>query len=683
MSTGIYSIGISGVSAAQLGLLTTEHNVVNASTPGYTRQRTVQATNIAVNTGAGAIGQGVHVQTIQRMYDKYLTAQVDTAQTSLSQIEAYYTEIKQIDNLLADPSAGLTPALQDFFSGVQQVASNPSLLSARESMISSAQTLVSRFHSIESRLDELSSDVNGKIQDSVSSINSYATEIADLNQRIILAESAYGQPANDLLDQRDLLINELNKLVKVSTSTNSNGSFNVFIGTGQQLVVGNHAMSMTASASSADPTRIVAGLETVNGGVLELPESLITGGELGGLIRFRSETLDKTSNELGRIAASVALTFNAQHELGQDLLGNAGSNVADFFSVANVVPTILSNSNNTGSLVVSSQLVNPPPYGPEVTGGNFYTNLTTSDYRLTYEGSSTYSLTRLSDNKKWTPDTLANLSTAVKSSEGFSLDVTAGSANAGDSFIIQPTRNAARNITVNPVVAADSRLVAAAAPFRTAASDTNTGSAAISAGTSVSGLSISQLPITVSYSSSTNQLSFFSSSSGTSLPLASGQKIVVKEPGVAESTVTLPSPITYKQGMTIAIDGMSFTLTGQPNNADSFTLGSNTQGVADGRNALALGQLQTQNTMAGSKATFQGAYAQLVASSGIKTRELKVTGEAQLAVLDQAQANRDALSGVNLDEEAANMIRFQQAYQASAKLLEVGKTLFDTILQLG
>lgn len=683
MSTGIYSIGISGVSAAQLGLLTTEHNVVNASTPGYTRQRTVQATNIAVNTGAGAIGQGVHVQTIQRMYDKYLTAQVNTAQTSLSQIEAYYTEIKQIDNLLADPSAGLTPALQDFFSGVQQVATNPSLLSARESMISSAQTLVSRFHSIESRLGELSSDVNGKIQDSVSSINSYATEIADLNQRIILAESAYGQPANDLLDQRDLLINELNKLVKVSTSTNSNGSFNVFIGTGQQLVVGNHAMSMTASASSADPTRIVAGLETVNGGVLELPESLITGGELGGLLRFRSETLDKTSNELGRIAASVALTFNAQHELGQDLLGNAGSNVVDFFSVANVAPTILSNSNNTGSLVVSSQLVNPPPYGPEVTGGNFYTNLTTSDYRLTYEGSSTYSLTRLSDNKKWTPDTLANLSTAVKSSEGFSLDVTAGSANAGDSFIIQPTRNAARNITVNPVVAADSRLVAAAAPFRTAASDTNTGSAAISAGTSVSGLSISQLPIVVSYSSSTKQLSFFSSSSGTSLPLASGQKIVVKEPGVAESTVTLPSPITYKQGMTIAIDGMSFTLTGQPNNADSFTLGSNTQGVADGRNALALGRLQTQNTMAGSKATFQGAYAQLVASSGIKTRELKVTGEAQLAVLDQAQANRDALSGVNLDEEAANMIRFQQAYQASAKLLEVGKTLFDTILQLG
>ena len=202
MSTGIYSIGISGVSAAQLGLLTTEHNVVNASTPGYTRQRTVQATNIAVNTGAGAIGQGVHVQTIQRMYDKYLTAQVDTAQTSLSQIEAYYTEIKQIDNLLADPSAGLTPALQDFFSGVQQVASNPSLLSARESMISSAQTLVSRFHSIESRLGELSSDVNGKIQDSVSSINSYASEIADLISGIIIYLCAFSMLFRTLFEKK-------------------------------------------------------------------------------------------------------------------------------------------------------------------------------------------------------------------------------------------------------------------------------------------------------------------------------------------------------------------------------------------------------------------------------------------------------------------------------------------------
>lgn len=681
MSTGIYSIGISGIAAAQLNLLATEHNVVNANTPGYTRQRAVQATNIAVNTGAGSIGQGVHVQTIERMYDRYLTGQVNSAQTSLSGIDAYYSEIKQIDNLLADPSAGLTPALQDFFSGVQQVASNPSLVSARESMISSATTLVNRFHSLDTRLSEISDEVNGKIQDAVSSINSYATEIADLNQRIIISESSYGQPANDLLDQRDSLINELNKLIKVTTNTNSNGSFNVFIGSGQQLVVGNQAMKLTANAASADPERIVVGLQTAGGGSLELPEKLVNGGELGGLITFRNETLDRVTNELGRMAASVALTFNAQHALGQDLLGNASGDAAfnaDFFSVTGIVPTVSANTHNTGSLAVSAQLVDPPPYGPELSDGNFYTNLTTSDYRLVFNGGTSYTLTRLSDNTAF-PLTATAPATLSLASEGLSLSLGAGAGVAGDSYLIQPTRNAAKNISVNPVIAADPRTVAAAVPFRTSATDTNKGSGAISAGKTVPGFDVGLLrtnDVTITYTAGApSQLSFAGL-------VAPNDQLTIKLPGSPEGA-PVPSPVTYTQGMTISVAGMSFTLTGQPNNGDTFKLSLNSAGVADGRNALALGQLQTKNTMVGAKATFQGAYAQMVASNGIKTRELKVTGEAQQAVLDQAQASRDALSGVNLDEEAANLIRFQQAYQASAKLLEVGKTLFDTVLQLG
>lgn len=681
MSTGIYSIGISGIAAAQLNLLATEHNVVNANTPGYTRQRAVQATNIAVNTGAGSIGQGVHVQTIERMYDRYLTGQVNSAQTSLSGIDAYYSEIKQIDNLLADPSAGLTPALQDFFSGVQQVASNPSLVSARESMISSATTLVNRFHSLDTRLSEISDEVNGKIQDAVTSINSYATEIADLNQRIIISESSYGQPANDLLDQRDSLINELNKLIKVTTNTNSNGSFNVFIGSGQQLVVGNQAMKLTANAASADPARIVVGLQTAGGGSLELPEKLVNGGELGGLITFRSETLDRVSNELGRMAASVALTFNAQHALGQDLLGNASGDAAfnaDFFSVAGIVPTVSANTHNTGSLAVSAQLVDPPPYGPELSDGNFYTNLTTSDYRLVFNGGTSYTLTRLSDNTAF-PLTATAPATLSLASEGLSLSLGAGAGVAGDSYLIQPTRNAAKNISVNPVVAADPRTVAAAVPFRSSATDTNKGSGAISTGKTVPGFDVSLLrtnDVTITYTAGApSQISFAGL-------VAPNDQLTIKLPGSPEGA-PVPSPVAYTQGMTISVAGMSFTLTGQPNNGDTFKLSLNSAGVADGRNALALGLLQTKNTMVGAKATFQGAYAQMVASNGIKTRELKVTGEAQQAVLNQAQASRDALSGVNLDEEAANLIRFQQAYQASAKLLEVGKTLFDTVLQLG
>lgn len=680
MSTGIYGIGVSGIAAAQLGLLATEHNVVNANTPGYTRQRTVQATNLAVNTGAGAIGQGVHVQTIERMYNRFLTEQVSSAQTSLSEIDAYYTEIKQIDNLLADPSAGLTPALQDFFSGVQQVASNPSLLSARQSMISSAQTMVSRFQSIDARLGELTAEVNGKIQDAVSSVNSYGTQIADLNQRILLSESSFGQPANDLLDQRDQLINELNKLIKVSTSSNSDGTLNVYIGTGQQLVVGSRATQMTATVSSVDAEKIVVGLQTANGGTQELPESLIIGGQLGGLVQFRAETLDPATNELGRLAASVALTFNAQHALGQDLLGQAAGEVgfnANFFSVGLVAPEVSPNANNdnTGTPVIQAAFA-PPTYGPEVNNGNFFTKLTTSDYQLNNTAAG-YTLTRLSDNKQWGPSALAALSTTVQSEEGFSITLSSGADAVGNRYLIRPTENAAKNLAINPVIAADTRLVAAATPFRTSAAGTNTGSGLISSGTGVPGFDASLLPgtgITITYASATTQLSFAG--------VTAGQTITYKPPGAAEVSVVAPATIPYTQGMAIAVSGMSFVMSGQPNNNDTFRLERNTAATTDGRNALALGKLQTQNTVAGGSATFQTAYAEMVARNGVKTRELKVTGEAQQAVFEQAQANRDALSGVNLDEEAANMIRFQQAYQASAKLLEVGKTLFDTILQI-
>src|SRR5574343_699062 len=153
--SGIFSIGVSGLNAAQMGLLATEHNVVNANTPGYSRQAAIQATNVAINTGSGAIGQGVHVVTVKRMYDQYLTSQVNSAQTQVSELDAYYGLINQIDSMLADPDAGLSPALQDFFSGVQDVATNPSLLPSRQSMISSAETLVNRFQNIDTTLSQL------------------------------------------------------------------------------------------------------------------------------------------------------------------------------------------------------------------------------------------------------------------------------------------------------------------------------------------------------------------------------------------------------------------------------------------------------------------------------------------------------------------------------------------------
>ncbi len=695
MSTGIFSIGVSGLAAAQMGLLATEHNVVNANTAGYTRQATVQATNIAINTGVGAIGQGVHVQTIKRMYDQFVTGQVDSAQTQVSELDAFYTQASQIDTMLADADAGLSPALQGFFSGVSSVGANPSLLAARQSMLASAQTMVTRFHTIDTRLSELKDQVNGQVTDAVSQINSYASQIADLNQRIIISQSSYGQPPNDLLDQRDQLVNELNKQIKVTTSTNSDGSFNVYIGTGQQLVVGANHMEMTATPSSADQSRIVVGLKTA-GGTQELPESMITGGKLGGLIDFRSNSLDLVANEMGRVAASLALTFNAQHSLGQDLLGKIDGDagfVGNFFTLSD--PKVTANMYNKGSGSLSATFADPEkPTAPDFSG-NFYTKLTTSDYQIQFvNGSGGYTVTRLDDN------TVVGSGTGPGSVtfDGVKLNIATIGAS-GDKFKIQPTAEMARNIGVDTRIAADPRLIAAAAPIRVNVSSTNTGSMTMSQGIVGVGYTApasgADIPLTATATSLNGMNAPWSAVYSDGLRATATAGTV---PGTWDVTYSYPSGAApaadigvsgaqlSKGGLTlskITFSEMSFDINGTPAAGDTFTVAKNSSGVQDNRNALLFARLQTQNTVSDGTATYQSAYARLVADNGIRTREAKVRLDAQTAVLDQATSVRESLSGVNLDEEAANMLKYQQAYQAASKILEIGNKMFDTILSLG
>ncbi|MBK8384424.1 MAG: flagellar hook-associated protein FlgK [Candidatus Accumulibacter sp.] len=689
MGSGIIGTGVSGLHAAQFGLQTTEHNIANANTPGYTRQRTIQASNPGLLTGAGFLGQGTGVATIERVYSRFMTEQVDRSQSSVSQLDSYYAQIKQIDNMLGDASAGLAPALQEFFSSVDQVAANPSQLATRQSMVSTAQALSARYQALGDQLAQMNDSINGEITGSVAEINSYAEQIATLNQQIGVAEASTGQPANDLQDSRDQLVFELNKRIKTTTTHNDDGSYNVFIGNGQQLVVGSHVMSIATTPSSSDPSRLLVGLKTA-AGVQELPESVIKGGSLGGLLAFRSESLDRASNELGRNAVSLALTFNAQSALGQDLLGQSQLTAAptsftpQFFSVSAPVVTS-STTNPPGSPAVIAEFITPPPFN-----GNFYTDLGSSDYRLSSDGSSV-TLTRLSDKKQWNGADLAAINTQLASDpQGFSLDPSP-TLLADSSYLIQPTHDAARKISVNPVLAADPRLIPAAGPLRTAAGTSNTGTATISAGSVGPGYAaavepgfpaaVDKLPLT---------LVFQGGASPTLRNFPPGARVSVN--GAAPTTITARTDsIPYTSGANITLagtvattppSGFTFAISGLPNNGDTFVIGRNSAATADGRNALALGQLQTQDTMSGKTASLQEAYAQLVSEIGNKTRQVQVTGETQRILLEQAQSSRDSLSGVNLDEEAANLIRYQQAYQASAKAMQIGASLFDTILQI-
>lgn len=666
MGTGLISIGITGIRAAQLGLLSTEHNIVNANTPGYSRQSTVQATNNAITTGSGSIGQGVQVVTIKRQYDAYLNNQVNTAQTQVSNLNALYSQLSQIDLMLADPDAGMSPAMQEFFAGVQQVSSNPSSLPARQSMLTSAQTMVTRFNNLDLRLGEIARQLDGRIVSAVADINAYAGEIADLNQRIVLAQSGYSQPPNDLLDQRDQLINELNKLIKVNTSTNSDGSFNVFIGTGQQLVIGGKTVEMTASASSLDLTRIAVGLKTA-GGTQELPESLIVGGELGGLVSFRSQSLDAAVNELGRVAASLTLTFNAQYGLGMDLSGRiAGETgfVGELFSVPE--PSVVPSATNQGTGQLTASFLSPVAPSAPGYAGSFYTNLSNSDYLVTFGAGGNYTVTRQTDGVEVATGT----SPAGVQFDGVSLNISVPGAMAGDRFVVKPVAEAAKNISLETRVVADPRLVNAAAPIRTLPAITNTGVMVMSQGVVGVGYAIPATQTLVA--------------TATDLTGLTGTWVATYSDGTVSAASTGDIPLTSGTATLSGItwNNMSFSITGMPDAGDRFVIERNTDGLQDGRNALKFAELQTANTTAGGTATYQSTYSRLVAENGIRTREAKVRLAAQEAVLTQAQNARDSLSAVNLDEEAANLMKFQQAYQAAAKILDVGNKMFETLLSI-
>jgi flagellar hook-associated protein 1 FlgK len=659
MASDIFGISVSALNSAQIGLSTTEHNIANANTAGFNRQEIVTNARAAQLTGSGFVGQGADVGSVKRVYDAYLSSQVTQQQGTAAQLNSYYSQIQQINNMLADPTAGLSPAMQDFFNAVNVVASSPESMPARQTMLSSAQSLSSRFQSLNQQLLSLNDGVNQQITTSVDSVNSYSQQIATLNQSIVLAQAASGgKPPNDLLDQRDQIITQLNQEIKTNVTKQGDGSYNVSVGNGQLLVVGSTSYSMVAVQSLTDPGKLEVASGTASGAIVRMQQSSIQGGNLGGLLAFRNQTLDATQNSLGLVAMGLAGTFNQQHQLGQDLKGVMANSANSFFT--DPVPVVNKNAANTGTANVTATVSD-------------YAKLTGSDYSLSYDGQN-FTLTRFSDNsvtsyaKAVAPATSTTID--LTASDGLKLSIPNG-ANAGDSFIIRPTVNGALGLTV---AITDPAKIAASTPVIANASLKNAGSGKISSGVIDASFTAATVnpAVTLTYSSTTNTLSGFPAT----LP------VTVTNNGVA-TVFAAGTPVTYTDGATLSFGGASFTLGGTLANNDTFTVTANTNATTDNRNALLLAGLQTKNTLQGGTASYQGVYSQLVSQVGNKTRELQVTSTAQTTLVNQSIQAQQAVSGVNLDEEAANLLRYQRAYQAAGKAMQIASTLFDTLLQLG
>ena len=423
--SSLINSAMSGLSAAQAALNTASNNISSYNVAGYTRQTTVLASANSTLGAGGWTGNGVYVSGVQREYDSFITNQLRAAQTQSSGLTTRYEQMSKIDDMLSGKTNTLAATLQDFFTSLQTLTSNAEDPAARQTLLGKADGLVNQFKVTDEYLRDQDKQVNLSISSSVDQINNYTTQIATLNDQISrLTGVGAGASPNDLLDQRDQLVSELNKIVGVEVSVQDGGTYNLTMANGYTLVQGSNARQLAAVPSSADPSRTTVAYVDATAGNIEIPEKLLNTGSLGGLLTFRSTNLDQTRNTLGQLALSFADAFNTQHKAGFDANGDAGT---DFFTIGG--PTALSNSKNTSGATLN----------PVVTDS---TKVQATDYKVAYT-STGWQVTRLSDNTAFnvTPDT----TDGTLNFDGLKITV-GGTAAVNDSFTVKPVSNAIVNM---------------------------------------------------------------------------------------------------------------------------------------------------------------------------------------------------------------------------------------------
>lgn len=681
----LLSIGLSGLAANKTSLAVTGHNITNVNTPGYSRQDTIQATRIPQFSGAGYIGSGTTLVDVRRIYNEFLTTQVRTSTALNSDTSAYLSQINQLDSLLAGSTTGITPGLQRVFAALQTAAEDPANIPARQLVLSEAEGLANRFNTVYDRLYEQNSFINKQLEAVSDQVNQLATSIAGYNDAIAIA-GANGQQPNDLLDAREEAVRQLSEFIGVTVVPQDDNTYNLFIGSGQPLVVGSTAAQLAVVPGQSDPLR--SEVEFVSGNSRQGITTLITGGEMGGLIRYREDVLDETLNAVGRLALSVADQINTQLGQGLDLKGNFGEplfrDINDSTLIGQRSLARIGNSDGTANLNVLIEDT---------------TTLTTSDYEVEFTNTSEYTVRRISDGQTVaalydddadpdTPLVAAPVPYDITSGtplifDGFSMNVAAGTFAAGDRFRIMPTRNEGsyiRSDLTNP------QELAFASPLKAETSPANIGNGTITQPSLITQINIYD---PVAQAALENSLR-------TAPPLrivftSTTDYDVVDTTGAVLSSNTIVPGQNNTQQITagIAPDDFTFdfTISGRPETGDNFTISFNTNGVSDNRNALKLADLQNKATIgidpnfpSTTGASFTDTYGDLVERVGTLTSQARVDGEATSAILKQATDSRDSVSAVSLDEEAAKLIQFEQYYQASAQIIQVARSLFDTLI---
>ncbi len=630
MGVGLLNVGTAALLANQAALQTAGNNIANVNTPGYSRQSVVLNQVQGQFTGGGYVGKGVEITTVQRNYSAFLTTQAAIDASLQAADTTRSDQLAQLENVFQGGASGLGASVSGMLNNFSDVASTPTDLTARTVALTSANEMAARFRAASSSLDDLAAGAKSQLQQSAASINSLATRIAAANAQIAQV-TGNGQAPNDLLDQRDQLISELNKYVQTTSIPASDGTVGVFLANSQALVLGKTANTVSAASGDFPGDTATSTLSIQQGGQsMPLTEANLGGGSVKGLLTFMNSDLVEGRNLLGRMALAVGSVVNDQHHLGLDLNGNPGG---DLFRPA-TLPAGLPAATNAGSGTVSLSVSDA-------------TAFSASNYELRYTAAGV-SVTRLSDGQ------VSNFAALPAQVDGLTLSDTPG-AVAGDRFLLKPFATAAGQMNT---AFTSPRSLAAANPVEVRTGASNTGGLAVaSLQAQTADVNLTQT-VTLTFNAAAG--TFDANGTGTGLPAL----------GVA-----------YTPGQPISYNGWSLTLTGTPVTGDTMTVQAATPGytTTNSGNAAAIMNLRD-------KALFDGApltdgYAAAIAQVGIRAQSAQFAASVSTSIASNAETARAGVSGVNLDEEAAKLLQYQQAYQAAAKMMSIAQSIFTTLMQ--
>ena len=665
--SGLVSSALTGLEASQQALQVTGNNIANVSTAGYSREQANQTTAMSTLVGGLYLGNGTAIASVTRNYSAYMQSQVWSTTATASGASTYNSQLQPIVQLLAGTGTGMSTAINQFFaSGVAQVAANPSDTASRQAMLGQADQLAQTVQSTAAQLQQVGDGINQQLSQGVELVNNLTRQIAKLNNQIAI-QSSTGAAPNTLLDQQSALIEQLAGQIGVTVLQQGN-QFNVYAGNGQALVVGNQSFQLTTKANPYDSSQT----EVAYAATGQIISQNLSGGAIGGLLNLRNQVLIPAQNQLGLIADGLATAMNQQQSLGLTSTGTSGSAMFGYGQPQVLASSLNSDYGASGTVYPSASVVAA-------------SGLTGADYKALWDGSQ-WTVTNLNTGSV----VASGVSSGSVTFDGLSVTFPAsGSVAKNDSFEIQPTRTGALDFKA---LLSNPSSIAAASPYVSSQGqllsgslvNTNLGNMTLSAGAYSSGSAGIGVVLSGSIGSPPSTLQVQLTSGGATgsvgFVVTSGAGAVIGSGSVTLGGSGTVIGIAYP-GTPAGSNGYwSFDLSGSvAASGDAFTLQPG--GAGNGGNAQAMAALQTAKTLSGGTASLQDAYAQLASSVATQGGQAQTALSAATALAAQANTSQQSFSGVNLDQEATNLIQYQQAYQAAAKAIQIGSSLFSTLLQ--